>query len=166
VNCAGLKFQMILKGEDILTSDEHYGTSCYLALECLKQKKYSKKSDMFSVGACIFEWELGKPFMVARDGVDHDVDFYIETHEKGRIIEKLDKTTEEFHFAPDGKGGYERESLTPGRTKRSLFAPILELLCQVDPEKRPSAMEVMNSSELLTILSKIPKFGAEGNHFL
>jgi serine/threonine protein kinase len=32
------------------------GTFAYSALECLTEKKYSKQSDLFAVGATIFEW--------------------------------------------------------------------------------------------------------------
>jgi serine/threonine protein kinase len=112
-------------------------------LESLKHKEYSKASDMFSVAATIYEWDVHRPFIAAMDGVNKDLPFYINIHEEGRPIEQYDTDSHEWQLVPDGKGGYERETLTPGRTSRSIFASVLDSICNVDPRKRLSAVEVM-----------------------
>jgi serine/threonine protein kinase len=161
---------MLSKGTDSIISADHCGEHCYSALECLKDLQYSKQSDMYSLGATIFEYDVHKPFGYARDGLEHGVSFFIDVHENGRQMETWDKSSKKWIHLVDEDGVIKRESLTPDRSGMSIFAPILESICSGDPSKRPSASEVMESDHMESVLKRINELGIKGKflsaHFI
>jgi serine/threonine protein kinase len=156
---------MLSKGKDTIACADHCGAYYYCALESLKTFEYSKQSDMFSVGATIFEWDTNKPFVYSRVGCcdqDQAVSFYIDTYENGRQLETWDPINKKWIHVIDDHGLVKRESLTPDRTSRSIFSPILESICNVVPAKRITAMEAMTCSDMYYILPKVAKLAAKG----
>jgi serine/threonine protein kinase len=154
--------QILSKGMDTITCAAHAGAPHYSALETLKNKEYSKQSDMFSVGATIFEWDTHKPFLFSRVICDQDVSFCIDVHENGRKMETVDKINKKWIYAVDQHGLIRRESLVPDRSSWSVFAPILESICNAVPSKRISAMEAMTCSDMCYAFSILDKLAARG----
>jgi hypothetical protein len=110
---------------------------------------------MFGVGATIFQWDVQMPFIAPMGGSHKKLDFYIDLHENGRPCEQYSTTNHGWLLVPDGKGGHRREFLTPDRTSRSSFAPVLNSICNSDPSKRLSAGQLMTCSEMFFIMSKL-----------
>jgi serine/threonine protein kinase len=165
MNSVDLICKTFSKGEETTICPQHYGTYSYSALESLKNTEYSKKSDMYSVGATIYEWDLHKPFIYARVGIDHDVSFYVNAHEIGRQKEVWDKINKKWIHLVDEQGVIMRESLTPCRSSRSIFGPVLLSICNANPCLRPSASELMESQALKDILTRISELQVKGMLF-
>jgi serine/threonine protein kinase len=143
-----------------MRSKQDAGTYCYLAIESLKEKEYSKMSDIFAVGATIFEWDTHEPFIYARVGKRDDIPFYIDVQEKGRILENEQNGV--ITFLKDEKGAYKRESLTGMRTEKSRFKSVLDKMCHLDKNKRPSAKELLASDELISCILTIRDLAKDG----
>jgi serine/threonine protein kinase len=158
-------FKKISKGKDAITCGVHCGVPHYSSLESLKQMKYSKESDMFSVGTTIFQWDTHLPFIHSRVHRGQDVPFFIDVHENGRRLESWDTINQKWKYVVDEHGVIRRESLVPDRSNLSIFAPILESICNVDPSKRISAMEAMTCSDMCYILLKVAKLASKGMLF-
>jgi hypothetical protein len=71
--------------------------------------------------------------------------FCIQVHDKGRLLEKYENG--KCSLLTDRKEGHRRESLTKVRTWKSRFTSVLDKICTVNPDLRPSADEVMSSTE-------------------
>jgi serine/threonine protein kinase len=147
-----------------MRSKDHVGTYCYSALESLKEKQYSKKSDMFSLGATVFEWDTQLPFIYSTIIPRDDVKFCIEVHEQGRLLEKYEDG--ECSLLTDSKGGHRRESLTKERSRKSRFTSVLDRICDINPDHRSSAEEVMCSTELEACLSYISSLLENGISYM
>jgi serine/threonine protein kinase len=139
------------------------GTFGYSALESLKNKEYSKMSDLFSVGATLFEWDTKKPFLYSRVECQEKVEFYLEVHEKGRLVENEDEKGNVTYLKNLIQEGFRRESLVPERAKKSRFASVLDQICHKDPKSRTSAEAVLQSKELKYCLELIRKLAENGN---
>jgi serine/threonine protein kinase len=162
LNSVGLNYKTFLKGEETTICTRHCGTYCYSALESLKNKEYSKKTDIYSLGPTIYEWDLHKPLIHAWDGLNHDISYYVDVHENGRREEVWDRINKKWVHVVDEQGAIKRESLTPCRSSKSIFGPVLLLMCNADPCLRPSASDLMESQDLKDILTGINELEIKG----
>jgi hypothetical protein len=103
------------------------------------------------VGATLFEWSTCKPYMYPRVETRHDVAFYVDIHQLGRLVEnqELDGV---IRLLKNQNGKYRREPLIPDRNQKSMFASVLNILCDKESNKRRSAAAILQSTELTSCI--------------
>jgi hypothetical protein len=105
--------------------------------------------------------------MYSRVEKHDDPQFFLDVHQQGRKIEHM-QVNGEVSLVQNCDGSYLREQLTPDRNRKSVFASVLDILCNKDPTQRTSAEHIIQSEELKSCLKCIREqaVAANGNIYI